>query len=377
MQQHGLIQDGSPAPTLVQAQGLERSSMTEQQATYPSLDNPVGPHVQQVVQARTKGAIDASSASSAASLGSSSVGVLIPGAQSANRSGYIHVSEDPSAQSHALWCSKCQHVKPERAHHCRVCKRCVLKMDHHCPWVLNCVGQDNYKFFVLFVAYTAIHCVFILVATIPVHVLVSSDSWTQQLQIVMMVIAGVFGLMLVVFTVTHIRLIFLNRTTIEDHSTPITEGPLPCLRKGWSLSEGENNQGNERLFDLGIKDNWKQCMGEGWKSVIPVRFPRPEGPIYNQKVVARQWKDYYQQMEVRRQQELGIAAAPGQAVIVGADGIVAPAPVLGQQQQPQQQQGGEEITAVGTGRLSSPGHDGHAVHHRFSSGTHLEDQAST
>jgi palmitoyltransferase len=33
------------------------------------------------------------------------------------------------------WCSRCQAPKPPRAHHCSVCRRCVLKMDHHCPWV--------------------------------------------------------------------------------------------------------------------------------------------------------------------------------------------------------------------------------------------------
>ena len=35
--------------------------------------------------------------------------------------------------------------KPERAHHCSVTGCCVLRMDHYCVWVLNCVGLLNYK----------------------------------------------------------------------------------------------------------------------------------------------------------------------------------------------------------------------------------------
>lgn len=33
------------------------------------------------------------------------------------------------------FCNKCGHYKPPRSHHCRVCKRCVLRMDHHCEWL--------------------------------------------------------------------------------------------------------------------------------------------------------------------------------------------------------------------------------------------------
>ncbi|CAI7847398.1 unnamed protein product [Closterium sp. NIES-54] len=67
----------------------------------------------------------------------------------------------------ARYCQKCGAYKPARCHHCRICKRCVLRMDHHCVWINNCVGHANYKAFFLFVLYDVIaltHTVALLIA---------------------------------------------------------------------------------------------------------------------------------------------------------------------------------------------------------------------
>ncbi|XP_045516785.1 palmitoyltransferase ZDHHC2-like isoform X5 [Pieris brassicae] len=65
------------------------------------------------------------------------------------------------------YCNRCVLVKPDRAHHCSICARCVLKMDHHCPWVNNCVCFHNYKFFMLFLGYALLYCIFIMSTCLP------------------------------------------------------------------------------------------------------------------------------------------------------------------------------------------------------------------
>ncbi|KAG8228022.1 hypothetical protein J437_LFUL003657 [Ladona fulva] len=56
------------------------------------------------------------------------------------------------------FCGVCEGFKAPRAHHCRKCGRCVLKMDHHCPWINNCVGHRNHAHFAAFLLFATCGC---------------------------------------------------------------------------------------------------------------------------------------------------------------------------------------------------------------------------
>lgn len=47
----------------------------------------------------------------------------------------------------------CFKQQPMRSKHCQTCQHCVRRYDHHCPWIENCVGERNHRWFVFYLAF--------------------------------------------------------------------------------------------------------------------------------------------------------------------------------------------------------------------------------
>lgn len=123
-------------------------------------------------------------------------------------------------------CPKCCSIKPDRAHHCSVCKRCIRKMDHHCPWVNNCVGESNQKYFVLFTMYIALISLHALIMVVFHFLFCLEEDWTKcssfspPATVILLILLCFEGLLFLIFTSvmfgTQVHSICTDETGIEQ-----------------------------------------------------------------------------------------------------------------------------------------------------------------
>ncbi|XP_028655356.1 palmitoyltransferase ZDHHC20-B isoform X2 [Erpetoichthys calabaricus] len=171
------------------------------------------------------------------------------------------------------YCDRCQVIKPDRCHHCSACDMCVLKMDHHCPWVNNCVGFSNYKFFILFLAYSLIYCLFIAATVLQYFI----KFWTNELPdshakfhvLFLFFVAAMFFISVLSLFSYHCWLVAKNRSTIEAFRAPVFRG-------------GPDKNG----FSLGFSKNVKEVFGDEKKYwLLPLFTSLGDGVNYTTRLV--------------------------------------------------------------------------------------------
>ncbi|KAG2183767.1 hypothetical protein INT43_006778 [Umbelopsis isabellina] len=93
------------------------------------------------------------------------------------------------------FCQKCNLPKHDRAHHCRTCKKCVLKMDHslYCIVVFSTALPETIR-----------------VWNSPMGILALDLNWPF-----LVLFSGLFGMFLIPFTIFHTNQLMTNRTTVE------------------------------------------------------------------------------------------------------------------------------------------------------------------
>uniref|UniRef100_A0AC35UBV7 Palmitoyltransferase n=1 Tax=Rhabditophanes sp. KR3021 TaxID=114890 RepID=A0AC35UBV7_9BILA len=131
------------------------------------------------------------------------------------------------------YCYECRHFKPDRSRHCSSCGFCVLKFDHHCPYVNACINFGNYKYFLNYIFYGS--CFWLLAIIGEVYAVliffVNLDSTKQdgfanitQLFFALSIQFIPGKRVLLDLLQYHMSLVNCNETTCEQGKPPIFKG---------------------------------------------------------------------------------------------------------------------------------------------------------
>ena len=113
-------------------------------------------------------------------------------------------------------CEPCGWAIPLRAIHCRTCEKCVRRYDHHCPWLGNCVGERNYRFFYIYVIFQS--CVVFILTYTTYHSFYDTLTnwfWFHKYLILSMLILSVCTPTAIAIVLFHNYLVISGQTTYE------------------------------------------------------------------------------------------------------------------------------------------------------------------
>ncbi|CAE6345764.1 unnamed protein product [Rhizoctonia solani] len=195
----------------------------------------------------------------------------------------VHVTRNPP-QTPVLadeyrYCARDKLMKPMRTHHCRLCATCVLQYDHHCPWIGQCVGAYNRKFFVNFTFWSTWFTAWVF-GTLLADLIVDSRNISYQLdgqEIAVIALAGLFTMFTASLTAGHTRLLIINATTVESLGFSRTKEKDKAslemafsfwhcrekhqTRKRWDQEWGRVEREGNLWWLENARTNWEQVMG--------------------------------------------------------------------------------------------------------------------